>query len=72
MTPGVDAVKVGIGGGSICTTRVVAASAWPMISSNRGLRPRRRRAQTCRSSPDGGIRYCGDIVKASPSARAAR
>ncbi len=60
---GVDAVKVGIGAGSICTTRVVAGIGMPMISS----------IWECANVAkpygvpviaDGGIRYSGDIVKA--------
>src|SRR5688572_29847036 len=60
---GVDAVKVGIGGGSICTTRVVAGIGVPMISSVTQC----ARAAALRGLPviaDGGIRYSGDIVKA--------
>jgi IMP dehydrogenase len=60
---GVDAVKVGIGGGSICTTRVVAGIGMPMISSIMEC----GKAAATRSIPiiaDGGMRYSGDIVKA--------
>jgi IMP dehydrogenase len=60
---GVDAVKVGIGAGSICTTRVVAGIGVPMISSITEC----ARAAAARNVPiiaDGGIRYSGDIVKA--------
>ena len=60
---GVDAVKVGIGAGSICTTRVVAGIGVPMISSIMEC----ARAAAARNIPviaDGGIRYSGDIVKA--------
>jgi IMP dehydrogenase len=60
---GVDAVKVGIGGGSICTTRVVAGIGVPMISSIMEC----AKAAATRNVPviaDGGIRYSGDIVKA--------
>ena len=60
---GVDAVKVGIGGGSICTTRVVAGIGVPMISSVMEC----SKAAAVRNVPviaDGGIRYSGDIVKA--------
>src|SRR4026209_2520198 len=60
---GVNAVKVGIGGGSICTTRVVAGIGVPMISSIMDC----ARAASARNVPiiaDGGIRYSGDIVKA--------
>jgi IMP dehydrogenase len=60
---GVDAVKVGIGAGSICTTRVVAGIGMPMISSIMECAA----AAAARNVPivgDGGIRYSGDIVKA--------
>jgi len=60
---GVDAVKVGIGAGSICTTRVVAGIGVPMISSIMEC----AQAAALRHVPviaDGGIRYSGDIVKA--------
>ncbi len=60
---GVDAVKVGIGAGSICTTRVVAGIGVPMISAIRDCAT----AAAGRDVPviaDGGIRYSGDIVKA--------
>jgi IMP dehydrogenase len=60
---GVDAVKVGIGAGSICTTRVVAGVGMPMISSIMEC----ARAAESRHVPvvaDGGMRYSGDIVKA--------
>jgi IMP dehydrogenase len=60
---GVDAVKVGIGGGSICTTRVVAAIGVPMITAIAEC----ARAAADTDVPiiaDGGIRYSGDIIKA--------
>jgi IMP dehydrogenase len=60
---GVDAVKVGIGAGSICTTRVVAGIGVPMITAVMDC----ARAAAPRGIPviaDGGIRYSGDIVKA--------
>ena len=63
IAAGVDAVKVGIGGGSICTTRVVAGIGVPMISSIMEC----GRAASARNIPviaDGGIRYSGDFVKA--------
>ncbi len=60
---GVDAVKVGIGAGSICTTRVVAGIGMPMISSiwecANAARP-----HGVPVIADGGIRYSGDVVKA--------
>jgi IMP dehydrogenase len=60
---GVDAVKVGIGAGSICTTRIVAGIGVPMISSIMEC----ARAASARNVPivaDGGMRYSGDVVKA--------
>ncbi len=60
---GVDAVKVGIGAGSICTTRVVAGIGVPMISSIMEC----AKAAAAHDVPviaDGGIRYSGDVVKA--------
>jgi IMP dehydrogenase len=60
---GVDAVKVGIGAGSICTTRVVAGIGVPMISAIAAC----ARAAGHTDVPiiaDGGIRYSGDITKA--------
>ena len=60
---GVDAVKVGIGAGSICTTRVIAGIGMPMISSIAEC----ARAAAPHDIPviaDGGIRYSGDITKA--------
>ena len=60
---GVDAVKVGIGAGSICTTRIVAGIGVPMISAIAECAA----AAARRSVPiiaDGGIRTSGDVVKA--------
>jgi IMP dehydrogenase len=60
---GVDAVKVGIGAGSICTTRVVAGIGVPMITAIADC----ARAAARYGVPiiaDGGIRYSGDITKA--------
>jgi IMP dehydrogenase len=60
---GADAVKVGIGPGSICTTRVVAGVGVPQISAVANV------ADALRSSDvpliaDGGIRFSGDLAKA--------
>ena len=63
INAGVEAVKVGIGAGSICTTRVVAGIGVPMITSIMEC----AQAAGARNVPviaDGGIRYSGDIVKA--------
>lgn len=60
---GVDAVKVGIGPGSICTTRVVAGVGVPQLTAVLEC----RKACGRRNIPlisDGGIRYSGDIAKA--------
>ncbi|MGB1556762.1 MAG: IMP dehydrogenase [Oceanococcaceae bacterium] len=60
---GADAVKVGIGPGSICTTRIVAGVGVPQVSAISNV------AEALRASgvpliADGGIRYSGDIAKA--------
>jgi len=60
---GADAVKVGIGPGSICTTRVIAGVGVPQLSAVNDV------AKAIEGSgvpviADGGIRYTGDIVKA--------
>jgi IMP dehydrogenase len=60
---GVDAVKVGIGAGSICTTRVIAGIGVPMISAIRECAAAAAR-QSVPVIADGGIRYSGDITKA--------
>ena len=60
---GVDAVKVGIGAGSICTTRVVAGIGVPMITAVYEC----AQAAARHGVPviaDGGIRFSGDVVKA--------
>ncbi len=59
----VDAIKVGIGPGSICTTRVVAGIGVPQVTAISNC------AQVAKTKKiplvaDGGIRYSGDIVKA--------
>ena len=60
---GADAVKVGIGPGSICTTRIVAGVGVPQITAIANV------AEALKSSgipiiSDGGIRYSGDLAKA--------
>ena len=60
---GVDGVKVGIGSGSICTTRVIAGIGMPMISAIAEC----AQAASRHGVPviaDGGVRYSGDITKA--------
>jgi IMP dehydrogenase len=60
---GADAVKVGIGPGSICTTRVVAGVGVPQISAIMAC-AKVARAAGVPVIADGGIKYSGDIVKA--------
>ncbi len=60
---GADAVKVGIGPGSICTTRIVAGVGYPQLSAVMNV------AEALKGTgvpviADGGVRYSGDIVKA--------
>lgn len=60
---GADGVKVGIGPGSICTTRVIAGIGVPQLSAIYDV----ARAIKGRGIPiiaDGGLRYSGDVVKA--------
>ena len=58
---GVDAVKVGIGPGSICTTRVVTGVGVPQITA---VMESVRGAGDIPVIADGGIKYSGDVVKA--------
>ncbi|MGP8246028.1 MAG: IMP dehydrogenase [Bryobacteraceae bacterium] len=60
---GVDGIKVGIGPGSICTTRVVSGAGVPQITA---IAECSRAAQEAGVSliADGGIKYSGDITKA--------
>ena len=60
---GVDAVKVGIGPGSICTTRIIAGIGIPQVAAIMKIAPAVH-DRNCRLIADGGIRYSGDIVKA--------
>lgn len=60
MEAGADGVKVGMGPGSICTTRVVAGTGMPQFSAIRQVRT----AAEVPVIADGGIRFSGDIVKA--------
>lgn len=63
VSAGASAVKVGVGPGSICTTRVIAGVGMPQFTAIQNV------AGWCRENgvrviADGGIRYSGDIVKA--------
>ena len=60
---GVDCVKVGIGPGSICTTRVVAGVGVPQISAIMDCYEEAKKHNTPIIA-DGGIKYSGDLVKA--------
>ena len=59
---GADAVKVGIGPGSICTTRIVTGVGVPQISAVANVVEALKGSQVCVIS-DGGIRYSGDVAK---------
>lgn len=63
ISAGAAAIKVGVGPGSICTTRVIAGVGTPQFTAIRTV------SRVCRERgipliADGGIRYSGDIVKA--------
>jgi IMP dehydrogenase len=60
---GADAVKVGVGPGSICTTRVVAGVGLPQLSAVYEAAKALKGSNT-KVIADGGIRFSGDIVKA--------
>jgi IMP dehydrogenase len=60
---GVDAIKVGVGAGSICTTRVVAGAGMPQLSAI-WFTAQRAHALGIPLIADGGITYSGDLVKA--------
>src|SRR4029078_6541106 len=60
---GADAVKVGIGPGSICTTRIVAGIGVPQITAVANVAKALARNDVPLIA-DGGIRYSGDIAKA--------
>ena len=63
---GADAVKVGIGPGSICTTRVVAGIGVPQLTAIYEV-AKVLKGKNIPIIADGGIRYSGDIVKALAS-----
>jgi len=60
---GADAVKVGIGPGSICTTRIVAGIGVPQISAVANVAAALKGTGVCVIA-DGGIRFSGDLAKA--------
>ncbi|MDT5059910.1 MAG: dehydrogenase [Acidobacteriota bacterium] len=63
---GVDAVKVGIGPGSICTTRVVTGAGVPQITAIRDCVQAARESNVPVIS-DGGVKFSGDVAKAIAS-----
>jgi IMP dehydrogenase len=60
---GVDAIKVGIGPGSICTTRVVTGAGVPQISAINSAVEAARKSNVPVIS-DGGVKFSGDVAKA--------
>ena len=60
---GADAVKVGIGPGSICTTRVIAGIGVPQFSAVYQVAEALKNTKVCVIA-DGGIRFSGDVAKA--------
>jgi len=60
---GADAIKVGIGPGSICTTRIVAGVGVPQFTALLDIAKVANKAKIPMIS-DGGVRYSGDIIKA--------
>ncbi|MEI6435183.1 MAG: IMP dehydrogenase [Bacteroidota bacterium] len=63
MKIGVDGVKVGVGPGSICTTRIIAGIGVPQLSAIYDV-AKALKGSGVPAIADGGIRYTGDIVKA--------
>ncbi len=63
IAAGVDAIKVGVGPGSICTTRVIAGVGVPQMSAIRDSAKIAAKHNIPVVS-DGGIKYSGDVVKA--------
>ncbi len=63
LKAGVDGVKVGIGPGSICTTRIIAGVGVPQLSAIMEV-SEALRGSNVPIIADGGVRYSGDIVKA--------
>ena len=61
---GADSVRVGIGGGSVCTTRIVSGHGMPTLSSIMDIRERLPYGEGAAIIADGGIRNSGDAAKA--------
>ncbi len=63
MEAGADAIKVGVGAGSICTTRIISGTGMPQLTAVYRC-AREARIKGIPVIADGGIKYSGDIVKA--------
>lgn len=63
VAAGVDAVKIGVGPGSICTTRIVAGIGVPQVTAILNCRSAARKTGVPLIA-DGGIKFSGDITKA--------
>ncbi|MBU3832450.1 MAG: IMP dehydrogenase, partial [Candidatus Desulfovibrio faecigallinarum] len=63
LEAGADCVKIGIGPGSICTTRIVAGVGVPQVTAIADASKAAREMDRC-CIADGGIKFSGDIVKA--------
>ena len=63
ITSGADAIKIGIGPGSICTTRIVAGVGVPQLTAIMNI-SKIAKKNNIPLIADGGIRYSGDIAKA--------
>lgn len=61
---GADSIRVGIGGGSACTTRIVSGHGVPTLASILDIRAQLPKGQGPSLIADGGIRYPGDAAKA--------
>ena len=60
---GADGIKIGVGAGSICTTRVISGAGMPQVSAIYEC-TRAARKHGIPTIADGGVKYSGDIVKA--------
>jgi IMP dehydrogenase len=63
ISAGADAIKIGVGAGSICTTRVVSGSGMPQLTAILNCVEEARKHDVP-TIADGGIKFSGDIVKA--------
>ncbi|MBI2410487.1 MAG: IMP dehydrogenase [Candidatus Kerfeldbacteria bacterium] len=72
IAAGADVVKVGIGPGSICTTRIVAGIGVPQLTAVMDcVEATRKTKRPVQIIADGGIKYSGDVVKAMAAGAAA-